>query len=306
MTVFGIRSSADDRRRIEPQLVRQLVEEQFPQWSHLPIKAIQPGGWDNCTFRLGEELIVRLPGAERYAAQVDKEHRWLPRLAPFLPLRIPEPVARGMPGASYPLPWSIYRWIEGEPVTRERVWDSGEFATALARFLVALHRIDTADGPAPGDHNFFRGGPLLIYDNEVRETLSAASGQIDTDSVRAVWDSALAAKWTAPAVWVHGDIAVGNLLLRDGRLQAVIDFGCCGVGDPACDLVIAWTCLSARGRDMLRSTIQLDESTWSRARGWALWKALLVLTGKSRPNPTEAAAHVVIEDVLADHRRRSP
>jgi aminoglycoside phosphotransferase (APT) family kinase protein len=234
-----------EKAAITPVLVFRLVAAQFPQWAHLPVTRAELDGWDNTTFRLGEELSVRLPSADRYVAQVEKEHRWLPILAPQLPLPIPEPLARGVPRCGFPRPWSVYRWLAGEHATVERVADLNRFATDLTDFLAALYKIDPACGPAFGQHNFFFGGPLSTYDSEVREATSLLSTDIDTDAATEVWEAALAATWRGPPVWIHGDVTAANLLVVDGRLSAVIDFRCSGVGDPACDVTMAWTFSSA-------------------------------------------------------------
>ncbi len=171
---------------INVSLVGQLVTAQFPQWADLPIKPAEFDGWDNRTFRLGEDMSVRLPSAACYAGQVEKEHRWLPRLAPLLPLPIPVPLAMGVPADGFPWHWSVYRWLEGENATIERIDDLHRFATTLARFLAALQQIDPAGGPPPGQHNFFRGGPLAIYDTGTRDAIAALQGKIDSDAVTAV------------------------------------------------------------------------------------------------------------------------
>jgi aminoglycoside phosphotransferase (APT) family kinase protein len=247
-------------------------------------------------------LLVRLPSAERYAAQVGKEHRWLPLLAPHVPLSIPVPVARGLPGAGYPWEWSVYRWLAGVPASTAHISDLTELAVTLAGFLADLQRIDATGGPPPGRHNFFRGGPLETYDAETRQAIAAAQDQIDTERATAVWETALAATWQGRPVWVHGDVAAGNLLVKDGRLAAVIDFGSSGVGDPACDLTIAWTLLSGESRDAFRSALPLDAATWLRGRGWALWKSLITYVGSLETDPAAAAtARRVIDDVLDEH-----
>ena len=238
---MSARKTHPDEVDINVSLVSRLVAAQFPQWADLPVTPAVPQGWDNRTFRLGAHMTVRLPSAAAYALQVEKEHRWLPKLAPHLPLSIPVPLAKGAPADGYPWQWSVYRWLEGETATAERIADLRQFATALARFLTALQRIDPAGGPPPGRHNFFRGGPLTVYDAETRQALAALEGRIDTIAANAVWEAALAASGHGSPVWFHGDVAAGNLLVRDGRLGAVIDFGTSGVGDPSCDLAIAWT-----------------------------------------------------------------
>jgi aminoglycoside phosphotransferase (APT) family kinase protein len=293
----------DDNVDINESLVRRLIAAQFPQWADLPIEPVEFDGWDNTTFRLGEDMSVRLPSAKGYVLQVDKEHRWLPKLAPYLPLPIPVPLAKGKPGEGYPFPWSVYRWIEGEPATIEHIDDLTEFATTLADFLIALYRVDPTSGPPPGPHNFFRGGPLTVYDAETRQALAALDGKIDTDAASAVWDAALEATWHGSPVWFHGDVAWGNLLVKGGRLSAVIDFGTSGVGDPSCDLAIAWTLFGGESRDAFRAALQLDDATWARGRGWTLWKALITLAAHIDTNPLEAGtARHVIDEVLADHK----
>jgi aminoglycoside phosphotransferase (APT) family kinase protein len=283
--------------------VRRLVAAQFPQWAALPIRPVELGGWDNYTFHLGENMTVRLPSAERYILQVEKEHRWLPRLAPFLPLPIPIPLAMGEPTEEYPWHWSIYQWLEGENATLARIADLSQFAITLAQFLVALQQIDPAEGPPPGPHNFFRGGPLTVYDMETREAIATLKGRIDTDAVTTVWEAALQATWHGSPVWLHGDVSAGNLLVKKGRLSAVLDFGCSGVGDPACDLTIAWTLFSGESREAFRSALPVDGATWARGRGWALWKGLIVLARHIDSRPIEAArSRYVIEEVLADHK----
>jgi len=288
---------------INVSLVGQLVTAQFPQWADLPIKPVEFDGWDNRTFRLGEDMTVRLPSAEAYTSQVEKEHRWLPRLAPLLPLPIPVPLAMGVPADGYPWHWSVYRWLEGENATIERIADLHQFATTLAQFLAALQRIDPAGGPPPGQHNFFRGGPLAIYDTETRHAIATLDGKIDTDAVTAVWEAALKATWHGSSVWLHGDVSAANLLVKRGRLRAIIDFGCSGVGDPACDLTIAWTLLSGESREAFCAALPVDGATWARGRGWALWKGLITLAEHINTNPLEAGkARRVIDEVLADHK----
>ena len=287
---------------IDASLVRCLISAQFPRWADLPVEPVEAGGWDNRTFHLGRHMTVRLPSAERYAAQVEKEHRWLPKLAPHLPLPIPVPLAKGAPAEGYPWQWSVYRWLEGETASVERIDDMRRFAAALARFLRALQRIDPAGGPQPGPHNFFRGGPLAVYDTETRQALAALEGKIETAAAGVVWEAALATTWRGQPVWVHGDVAPGNLLVEGGRLSAVIDFGTSGVGDPACDLAISWTLFTKESRDAFRTALGLDEATWARGRGWALWKALITLAEYKDTNPAKAGeARRVIDGVLADH-----
>lgn len=294
---------------INEDLVRRLIADQFPQWSHLPVRPVDHSGWDNRTFRLGDELSVRLPSADAYQHAVAKEQRWLPLLAPRLPLPVPAPVAHGVPSAGFPRPWSVYRWLAGAPASPHfdggNVADPTAFATAVAEFLVALRACDATDGPPPGPHNFHRGGPVAFYAPDVERSLSALADEVPVAAARQVWEDAQASTWPADPVWFHGDVAHGNLLVQDGTLTAVIDFGTSGVGDPACDLALAWTMLSGKSRDAFRSTLGLDADTWARGRGWALWKALLVMEGALEAgNDVEATEQRrVIREVLVDHER---
>jgi aminoglycoside phosphotransferase (APT) family kinase protein len=294
-----------DRSAIDGSLARRLVDSQFPQWADLPIAPVELDGWDNRTFRLGSELAIRLPTGDWYAKQVDKEQRWLPVLAPQLPLAIPAPVAKGEPDDRYPYPWSVYRWLEGEPAAAARVTDLTTFASTLAGFLNVLRRVDPTDGPPPGEHNFFRGGPLSTYEGEALEAIDALGDEIPREAVMRVWDDAITTAWERDPVWVHGDVAAGNLLVLDGRLAAVLDFGSSGVGDPACDVVIAWTFLSGPSSDRFRAELDVDDATWSRGRGWGLWKALITLAGALERSSPGAAARPRrdIDRILADHAR---
>jgi aminoglycoside phosphotransferase (APT) family kinase protein len=289
---------------IDARLVKQLLRTQFPQWADLPVEPVEKGGWDNRTFRLGDSMSVRLPSALAYVAQVEKEHRWLPVLRRHLPLPIPAPVGLGGPGEGYPWPWSIYGWLEGEPAQLDHISDLSRFAADLAHFLVALRGIDARNGPAAGPHNFHRGGSLSIYDSETRRSIGTLASEIDAAAVTEIWDAALETSWQGPPVWVHGDIAATNLLVKGGRLNAVIDFGCAGIGDPSCDLVIAWTLFDQAALGIFRAAVTLDPTTWKRARGWAIWKAMITLVQLRDASPIEAEKQRrIIREVLDDHSR---
>ena len=290
----------------DADLARRLVAGQFPQWAHLPVRPVLFGGKNNTTFHLGDEMSVRLPSARAYVAQVEKEQAWLPRLAPLLPLPIPEPVGLGEPGEGYPWPWSVYRWIEGETAALGRIPDLPRFARDLAGFLRVLQALDVTDGPAASQHNFFRGGPLATYDDQTRKAIEDLGDSIDGATALAIWEQALAAQWTNPPVWLHGDVAAGNLLVRDGKLSAVIDFGILGVGDPACDLAIAWTLLHGEARAAFREALPLDDGTWARGRGWTIWKALIVAAGLPGSGEDEMSrSRAIIADLVGEHTMSS-
>lgn len=301
-----------DRADITAELVAGLVASQFPQWAGLPVEPVELDGWDNTTFRLGSAMSVRLPTADRYVAQVDKEQRWLPVLGPQLPVPIPAPIARGEPSVVYPRPWSVYSWIDGAPLTAERVADMNTFAEELAAFLAALYACDPA-GPAPGRHSFWRGGPVSVWSDQTREDLETLHGLIDVPAALEVWEAAHDARAAAPPVWVHGDVTGSNLIVRGGHLAGVVDFGCCAVGDPACDLTIAWTFFTGASRVVFKRAVPVEPSAWARGRGWALWKALRHLAAehgqRSARQPSDARvgwrldALGVIGEVIEDHRR---
>jgi len=282
-------------------LVRRLLAAQFP---HLPMEPVHAAGTDNALYRLGDEMAVRLPRIQGAARQVDKEQRWLTRLAPLLPLAIPVPLAKGTPGQGYPWHWSVYRWLEGENATIECIADPRQAATGLAQFLAALQCIDPTGGPPPGPHNSFRGVPLATRDAATRAAILTLHGALDAAAVTAAWEAALQAPtWRDPPVWIHGDMQPGNLLAQQGGLSAVIDFGCLGVGDPACDLIVAWNLLSAETRDVLRAALTVDAATWARGRGWALSIGLIALPYYQSTNPVLAGiSRYAIDEVLADQK----
>ncbi|MEU1271518.1 aminoglycoside phosphotransferase family protein [Streptomyces sp. NPDC005799] len=299
---------------IDETLVRRLLTAQFPQWAHLTVVPVPQSGMDNATFRLGDDLSVRLPRYAHWAGQVDREHRWLPRLAPHLPLPVSEPLAKGAPGEGYPYPWSVHRWLDGTTATPEAVDDPIGAAHVLAGFLTALQAADATGGPGPEQSNAFRGVPLgdgrdsIAAEARVRPKIEALrnTGLVDADAVTEVWEAALAAPaWHKPPVWIHGDLDAGNILMNDGRLSAVIDFGTLAVADPAVDLVPAWKFLPARARDVFREAVGADDATWARGRGWALAGSLPVPDDPYfRDHPARVTAAVRhVEQIIADHRR---
>ncbi|PRT31804.1 aminoglycoside phosphotransferase family protein [Bacillus wiedmannii] len=237
--------------QIPTALVKRLIEEQFPEWAHLEVRPVKFSGHDNRTFHLGDEMSVRLPSDAAYAPQVEKENKWLPILSKELSLLISTPVAKGNPSESYPWPWSINKWIEGETVTKQNIRDLNEFAADLGAFLVELQSIDASNGPIAGAHNFYRGG-----------------------------------------------------LIKDGKLCAVIDFGILGVGDPSCDAAMAWTFFDKSSRNVFKGVLCIDEEMWNRARGWALWKALITYDANKTSNKIVAEeSYRVIQVIVDDYER---
>jgi aminoglycoside phosphotransferase (APT) family kinase protein len=283
-------------------VARRLLEAQFPQWAALPIQPVASAGTDNTLYRLGEDLVMRLPRIHWAAGQAEKEVRWLPALAPHLPLAIPVPLALGAPGEGYPFGWSICPWFEGENATLNRIANPLQAAADLARFVTALQRIDAEGGPPPGQDNSFRGVPLADRDAHTRAAIAEVRDLFDARALTAAWEAALHAPvWHGPPAWIHGDLQSGNLLARQGRLSAVIDFGCLGVGDPACDLMVAWNLLPSAARETFRAALAVDEAAWARGRGWALSVGLIALPYYRRSNPTLAGiARYAIEQVLGE------
>lgn len=284
-------------------LVSKLIASQFPQWGGLPIHQVETSGWDNRTFHLGEEMLIRMPSAACYELQVEKEHQWLPKLAPQLPYAIPTPLALGSPGFDYLWHWSVYRWIDGVTASSQVDIDRVDLAIRLAAFLTALQQADATDGPLAGEHSFYRGAPLTTYDLETRNAITALGSRISSDRATQIWETALDTKWQHTPVWVHGDLALGNLLLQNGKLHAVIDFGQLCIGDPACDLAIAWTLFSGQSREAFQEQIKLDAGTWARGRAWALWKALITAADLTGGNNFESQhCWQIINNILRDDR----
>jgi aminoglycoside phosphotransferase (APT) family kinase protein len=264
-----------DEVDIDDDLVRRLVASQFPEWAGLRLEPARFFGTDNAIYRLGDDLALRLPRRERNVRQLRKERHWLPKLAPHLPLAIPVPRAIGYPGDGYPFEWAVYRWLEGEPATEAPIRDLVVAAADLAGFLGAMQRVAAAGGPPPGEHNFFRGAPLAQRDEAARAAIAKLGSEIDGAAATAAWHEALRApEWDRPPVWIHGDLDARNLLVQDGRLSGAIDFGGLGVGDPACDVMVAWKVLSPDAREIFRDALSVDDATWARGRGWAVSQAV--------------------------------
>ncbi len=286
---------------IDARLVEDLIAEQFPEWSSLPVSAVASSGWDNRSFRLGDAYVVRLPSAARYAGQVEKEQTWLPVLAQYLPVSIPRPAARGVPGCGYPFAWSVYTWLPGETAAIATITYRIAFAQQLAGFIHALHRINPSGAPVPGGGTFHRGGPIRFYDAEAREAIGRLDPGWNRSALLAIWEEGAFTTWNRPSLWVHGDLSPGNLLVEKGRLSAVIDFGLICAGDPACDFAIAWSFFDTDERGAFLDVLKPDDTAWMRGRCWALWKAALLASGLSQSNAYEmAAAANTLNRILKD------
>lgn len=276
----------DDELDIDLSLVESLIRQQFAQWADLSLRYVPSGGTDNALFRLGDKMVVRLPRLAGGDAQLHKEKRWLPFLAPYLPLAIPEPLALGHPTEGYPLYWGIYTWLEGEALEYEKIHDHEQLARDLAAFIMALQAIDTTDAPRPSTANFGRGVPLATRDEYTRKGIQQCEGLIDTDAALIAWERALAAPaHDGDLQWLHGDLLKGNMLMHNGRLSAVIDFGALAIGDPACDLQPAWNLLTAESRAVFREALGVDDAMWERGRGWSLSVGVIALPYYQHSNP---------------------
>jgi aminoglycoside phosphotransferase (APT) family kinase protein len=257
-----------DEIEIDEGLVRRLLVDQFPDWADLPLRRVEPDGTVNAIFRLGDDLSVRLARREGPTKAGGKELEWLPKMAPLLPLAIPVPVAQGRPNVDYPWFWDVHTWVEGETVPVEEI-DQIQAARDVAAFVGALQRVDPSGAPAG------RGAPLAARDRSFRHWLARFDGD---PAASAEWERALAAPpWDGPPTWHHGDLDVRNWLVRDGRISGVIDWGEMGVGDPACDVMVAWKLHSPEARDAFRDALPTDDATWARARGWVVWQAVAAL-----------------------------
>lgn len=281
---------------IDLALVEQLVIGQFPQFSDLPLTPVDSTGTVNAIYRLGDDLCVRLPRLSKWAGDLAKELRWLPALAPHLSLGVPEAIAVGAPANGFPFAWAIYRWLDGEPYGDDLVDDESQAGLDLAKFVAELRHVDPAGGPRSGRK------PLRELDAVTRRAIESAGGFVNRDATTTAWQRALdAPPWEGTPVWIHTDLLRPNVLVDRGRVRAVIDFGSAGVGDPAADVIAAWSVLGPAGRASFRQALEVDDATWSRARGYALHQAALIIPYYSETNPAFVRlAKRTVDQVLSD------
>lgn len=282
---------------IDLSLVKQLITSQFPRWQELSLQLVEDAGTDNAIYRLGDDMVVRIPRIEKAAAHIEKEYQWLPKLAPHLPLAIPMPLEKGNPADGYPWQWSVYRWLEGKNAVENPITDFYQAANDLGKFVAALQKVDTTEAPQSR-----RGLPLNSRDKETREAISLLKDTFNTETLTNEWEKALAIPlWQGAPQWIHGDLLPSNMLVNKGRLSAIIDFGTSGVGDPACDMMVAWTLLDRQSRKAFREKVNTDGATWERGRGWALTFGLVALPYYEKTNPTLAGiAKRTIDEILSD------
>jgi aminoglycoside phosphotransferase (APT) family kinase protein len=294
-----------DDSKIDVALAQKLVATQFPQWEELSVNRLTSAGTDHALFGLGNAMLIRLPKRLSAASQIEKEHFWLPKLAPHVTtasISIPSPIAKGASDGSFPWSWGIYAWIDGESMDTARVANTQQLANDLANFVVMM-RNAPHDGTPIAPDNMMRGQPLALRDATTCQSIQALSDEINMPLAMKVWQHALSAPpWRDTPRWVHGDLLPGNLLVRDGRLCAVIDFGGARVGDPAVDAMPAWTSFNAETRTIFRHAIEVSDATWNRARGWALsWAVIALACYRESTSPLSDIARYTIREVLAEH-----
>lgn len=284
------------------ETIKRLLQQQAPQFASLELSPVEKMGHDNDTWRLGDTMTVRLPTGKQYAKQAQKEQKWLPYLEKGISLQIPRLVKAGCPSALFAYPWGIYQWIEGETLDSCKDIDATTVAIDLANFLNELHAIDCHEGPVAGAHNFYRGGPLETYHQEVVVAIEHLASCFNKEVVLAVWSLALSSSWQKKPVWVHGDLVVTNMLVRNQRLSAIIDFGILGIGDPACDLAMYWTYFKESSRNIFKEQLHVDQDTWNRGQGWVLWKALITFDSYLDKTTNEALfTKHIIDTILNEY-----
>lgn len=296
--IEGIKSS---KMIISVEMAISLIKEQFPQYADLAIMPVKHGGWDNATFHLGSEMLIRIPRGSSYALKVTKEQKILHRLRGCLSLEIPKPIHIGHSSSFYPWSWSIYKYLDGNGANAIKIFnkDLDDVAFSLGRFLNELHDIDVVDMPLPGLHNYWRGEHIGVYENGALSYFNMLRHFFDRDKLLSIWKRAAITKWQKPPLCIHGDLTSANILMKDGKLSAVIDFGGFAKGDPACDLTIAWTFFKDTSREIFRKRVGLDDDTWLRAKAWTLWKASFELVNIKNKSSKEALEQIrVIKEVI--------
>lgn len=295
----------DDEVDIDADLVTHLLAAQFPRWADLPVRVVAESGTDNVTFRVGEDVAVRLPRTPQTQGQVEKDLKWLPHLAPKLPLPIPAPLAIGEPSDEFPFTWGVYRWLPGTPFRLQDLTDPFAAAHDLASFIHSLQSIDTTGAPLPPDNPFSRGTPLAPRDEMFRAAVHELRDEFDTTLVLEAWEASLAVgPHAGPPRWIHGDLMPGNVLISDGRLSAVIDFGTAWAADPAADLLAAWHLFSGDSRQAFRDALRIDDQAWTRARGWALSLTMIALPYYRARHPAAVRdSTAFVDELLTDWKQ---
>ncbi len=288
---------------ISTDLAARLIAEQFPHWAGLPVRPVSSAGTECVLYRLGDDLVIRLPRRPGESLDAILTQGVLARLAPFLPVPVPALIAAGRPTAQYPASWGVVRWLDGDTPVEGQLAEPGLLAADLAGFLGALWKVDPSEADLTDRPPAYRGGPLTDQHEFTIDAIEKLHGLIDTDAARAIWDHAIQlAPWEGPETWIHADMMPGNVVTRNGRLAGVIDFGAAGPGDPSQDLIVAWMLLPANVRPAFRRATGADDATWLRGRARALSMALGHLDYYSDTSPVLAGnARYTIREVLADY-----
>ena len=272
----------EDQVDVDVDIVRGLLAEQRSDLADLPIRPVVSTGTVNALFRIGADFVVRLPLQDHWEEGIEREWRWIPWLSRRITAaRLPEPIFKGIANDAFPFSWSIYRWIEGAPYDDELVDDETDVARQLSRYVLELRALEIPAAAPEGGRE-----PLAVLDENTREAIEEAGTVIDAPRAMSVWDQALRTPpWDGMPVWIHGDLLRPNLIVRDGQLEAVIDYGYIGVGDPATDLIPAWAVFGPAGRTAYREALGPDETTWARGRGIALHQAAMIIPYYAETNP---------------------
>jgi len=286
-----------DETNINSNIVCSLLKEQFPEWLNLSLKLIKSQGTDNVMYQLGDDKVIRLPRTYGSALSLQKECDWLPKLAPKLPIPVPVPIARGIPSTYYPHPWAICQFLEGSNPCIENRLDLQQASKDMAHFIDMMQKIPVKSGP-----ECRRGLPLDSRAQETRDAIQNVTEMYDAKLLNEIWDSMLAVpSWHGSPVWIHGDLHAGNLLAKNNLITAVLDFGSAGVGDPACDLMVAWTLLDTDSRKQFQEIIQYDDATWQRGRGWAFTMGLVAYPYYKETDPLLASiAKRALDEVVTE------
>ena len=298
-----MQNSKFESKQITTKLIKRLIDVQFPEYNNLKIKAVKKQGWDNRTFRLGKEKLIRLPSGEYYSEKIIKENNFLPKLAPYLTTKISKPLKIGKPSDIYPFNFAIYDWLEGTSANHLQFSNKElqMIAKDLTVFLNELHCINNLNGPLPGKHNGWGGGELNLFDKDTKNQIGKLRNIINKTKSLDLWEQAKSSKWNKKPVWIHGDFYLGNFLIKNNKLTAVIDFGGMAKGDPAKDLGIAWTFLRNESKEIFKNKIQYNLDTWIRAKGWVLWKATFELCKTKDKNSEYANSQKrIINEVIID------
>lgn len=284
-----------DEFDIDLPLVQRLIVAQFPKWARLAIRPVLSLGTDHALYRLGHDMVVRLPRIRSAALHIEKEHLYLPKISPLLPFSIPIPLGKGQPCEDYPCQWSIFNWLEGKNPEPGMLEQPDLLATDLAIFINALHKIKLPHVPKSNRWD------LMDQDTEFCQSLKKLDGLIDTKAAAIIWQDSLKLASLKDPVLIHGDLLPGNLLINNGRLSAGIDFGLFGLGDPAVDLIPAWALLANGSRKIFRDALSVDYATWERGRAWALSIGVIALPYYRDSHPAFAdVARYAIQQVVED------